>query len=391
MPREKIRFSSLVWAIVLSFLCWTPPALSAPAGLLSNAQSAAIRGAAARGDQGAMYALIFSAISQNPEQTAGIVGEAVSLVPEHRDAILSTVGAAFPAEAGRFAGVSAAAPATSATAAVPVPAPVTPAEPETAATGPDPAAVATSEAAPTAEVGDAALETAEAAATADMPAEPLPLWSGEGELGAAHNSGNTKNDSIRAAGKLAWAPGQWENEARVTYTFFNDSGQTTERRLVASAGPRYNITDRFFAWGNVRYVDDKNDGFQWTLTESAGPGYRVFNRDDLKLTVSAGPGLQQTREKQDDGGDLKNEAVAVGIVDFEWTFVENATLSNRFGVTSGAERTRLDNLSALTLKIYGDLAARLSYEVRHDTSPGADKKKTDTTGLASIVYSFESN
>jgi putative salt-induced outer membrane protein len=388
MPREKIRLSSLAWAIVLSFLCWTPPALSAPTGILSNAQSAAIQAAAARGDQAAMYALIFSAIAQNPERTAGIVEEAVSLIPEHRDAILATFGAAFPAQAGQLAGQAA-----DATAAVPVPAPETPTEPKTAAAGPDPAAVPTTEAAPTAEVGDAALETAEsvAEAEANLPSEPPPLWSGEAEVGAAHNSGNTKNDSIRGGAKLVWAPGRWENEARASYTFFNDSGETTERRFVASGGPRYNITDRFFAWGNVRYVDDKNDGFQWTLTEAAGPGYRVLNRDDLKLTVSAGPGLQQTREKQDDGGDLNNEAVAVGIVNFEWTFVENATFSNHFGITSGAERTRLDNMSALTLKVFGDLAARLSYEVRHDTSPGADKNKTDTTGLASIVYSFETD
>lgn len=29
----------------------------------------------------------------------------------------------------------------------------------------------------------------------------------------------------------------------------------------------------------------------------------------------------------------------------------------------------------LTMRIFGDLAARLSYEVRHDTSPGDDNKR----------------
>jgi len=249
----------------------------------------------------------------------------------------------------------------------------------------------TAEAAPPADVGDAVIETAESAADEESDAEQVALWSGEAELGAAHNTGNTKNDSVRAGGKLVWAPGNWENELKASYNWYNDSGRTTERRFVTSARPLYNITDRVFGWGLARYVDDKNDGFQWTLTEAVGPGYRLLNSKDLNLTVAIGPGLQQTREKQDEGGNLNNEVVGVGLVNFDWTIAENTTFSNDFGITAGAKRTRIDNLTALTLKIFGDLAARLSYEFRHDTSPGDDKKKTDTTGLASIVYSFEAN
>ncbi len=358
---------------------------------ISPQQSTAIRAAAERGDPGAMYALIFSAISQQPGKTADIVAEAIMLVPEHRDAILATVGAAFPAVAGQFAEPAPAPPPATVTAGAAAPTAAAPSPAPTTAPSPDLAEMTAIEPPPAADVGDAALETAESAADLDVTSEPLPLWSGEAEVGAANNTGNTKNTSVKASGELLWAPGKWENLLKASYNFYNDSGRTTERRFVTSLRPRYNITDRFFGWGSVRYVDDKNDGFQWTLTEAVGPGYRVLNSDDLKLTVSVGPGLQQTREKQDDGGDLNNEVVGVGIVDFEWTLVENVIFSNDFGITSGAERTRIDNLTALTLKVFGDLAARLSYEVRHDTAPGDDKNTTDTTGLASIVYSFEAN
>ncbi len=367
---------------VLAFLCWTTTILSAAVGALSNTQSTAIRGAADRDDTGAMYALIFSAISQQPERTADIVAEAMELVPERRDAILATVGTAFPAVASQFTEPAPTPPeaAVAAPASMPTPIPV-----------PDPAEVTAIDPPPVADLGDAAIETAEAAADDASQAEQVPLWSGEGELGAAHNTGNTKNDSLRLGAQLVWAPGNWENRLKASYNLLNDSGTTTERRFVTSARPLYNITDRFFGLGYVRYVDDKNDGFQWILTEAVAPGYRLLNSDDLKLDVAAGPGMQQTREKQDDGGNLNNEVVGVGFMNFEWIITENTKFTNNFGITSGAERTRLDNVTALTLKVFGDLAARLSYEVRHDTAPGDDAKKTDTTGLASIVYSFEAN
>jgi putative salt-induced outer membrane protein len=49
---------------------------------------------------------------------------------------------------------------------------------------------------------------------------------------------------------------------------------------------------------------------------------------------------------------------------------------------------QLDNTTALTLKIVDNFAARVSYEVRHDTDPGDDADKTDTTAKASLVYGF---
>lgn len=371
---------------------------AAPVEPLSPSQSAAIRGAADRGDRGAMYALIFSAISQKPGQTSDILAEVVRLVPEQRETILSTVGTAFPAQAAEFATIppppastgTAATAAAGAAATAAAAAAASPARP-TAVEAPELDPDLFDETAPPSSVEDSVLETAEAAADTVYGDGSLPLWSGEGQLGAANNTGNTKNTSLRVGAEVVWAPGKWENQAKASYNFYNDNDETTERRLVASVRPLYNITERFFGWSSVRYVDDKNDGFEWTLTEALGPGYRLLNRSDLRLAVSAGPGLQQTQEKEDDGGNLNNEVVGVGVVNFEWTFVENATFSNNFGITAGAERTRVDNVTALTLKVFGDLAARLSYEVRHDTAPGDDKKKTDTTGLASIVYNFEAN
>jgi len=62
--------------------------------------------------------------------------------------------------------------------------------------------------------------------------------------------------------------------------------------------------------------------------------------------------------------------------------------TNNFGTSGNSKRVQLDNTTALTLTIVDRLSARLSYEVRHDTDPGDDAKKTDTTAKASLVCGF---
>jgi hypothetical protein len=74
-----------------------------------------------------------------------------------------------------------------------------------------------------------------------------------------------------------------------------------------------------------------------------------------------------------------------------WQFLENSKISNNFRITGCSERVQFDTVSALTMKVYKNLAAQLSYEVRYKSVPGGDDTdKTDTSAKAPVVYSFGS-
>jgi putative salt-induced outer membrane protein len=316
-------------ALLFALLC-AGPTLSATNAGLTDADEIAVNEAVARDNLPAIYKVIFAAIAGAPEQTSAIVDEAVRLAPNHSDAIVNTASAAFPEYAEHFA-----------------------------AAGDD--------------------------AAAEQDKSP---WSGEAEIGNLYQSGNSPLDTISASGKLIYQKGNWENKFALSYNYVNDSGTTTTRRFVAGNQTKYTLSERWYATSRLRFVDDKDDGFQWQTFELVRPGYRIFDTEKFRLSVEAGPGLRQARERSVDGGSVNNDLVGWAATDLAWQIIERVEFTNNFGTSGDSKRVQLDNKTALTLTIVDRLSARPSYEVRHDTDPGDDAKKTDTTAKASLVYGF---
>ena len=48
----------------------------------------------------------------------------------------------------------------------------------------------------------------------------------------------------------------------------------------------------------------------------------------------------------------------------------------------------VNSTSSLSAKLFGPLAAKLSYAVQYESEPPEGRRTTDTTGRASLVYSF---
>lgn len=227
--------------------------------------------------------MIFAAIANAPEQTAAIVDEAVRLAPNHRNAIVNTASAAFPGYAEKFAAAG----------------------------------------------GEAAAE------------EEKSPWSGEAEIGGLYQTGNSPLDTITASGELLYQKGDWENEFALSYNFVNDSDTMTTRRFVARNQTKYSLSERLYATSRLRFVDDKDDGFQWQTFELAGPGYRIIDTDKLKLSVEAGPGLRQARERSADGGSVNNDLVGWAATDLAWQFTEGIKFTNSFGITGNSKWAQL--------------------------------------------------
>jgi hypothetical protein len=224
----------LLLTVLLVVSLWTGAALSATNGGLTDADATAVAEAVAHNDLPALYKIIFAAIANDPEQAPAIVDEAARLAPNYREAIVNTASAAFPKYARQFA----------------------------------------------------------AAGERAAPAEEKSPWSGEVQLGGLYQTGNSPLDTATAAAKLGYTSGRWENTTGLTYNFVNDSGTTTTRRFVARNQTKYAMSERWYGTTRLRFIDDKDDGFQWQTFELFGPGYRIFDTDTLKLSVEAGPGFR---------------------------------------------------------------------------------------------------
>jgi hypothetical protein len=121
---------------------------------------------------------------------------------------------------------------------------------------------------------------------------------------------------------------------------------------------------------------------------AAAGGEAAAEEENSPWSGEAGPGFRQACERSQDGGSVSNDLVGWAATDLAWQITEDTKFINNFGGTGNSKRVQLDNTTALTLKIVDNFAARLSYEVRHDTDPGDDAGKTDTAAKASLVYGF---
>ncbi|MEQ8195286.1 MAG: DUF481 domain-containing protein, partial [Rhodospirillales bacterium] len=306
--------------------------------------------AAAAGDLTRLKLAVVMAIAENPANVRGIVGDAVGRAPQFRDEIATAAAEAFPVFENRIVAAAGTAPSPAGKPARQNRAPV-------AATG----------------------------KKTDATKKPG-KWSGEVSLGGSRATGNTETEQVNAAAKVVHKSAPWLSTLRFKYDFASDSGGINTQRLEAKGDTEYGFTERFFAFGLLEYVDDKFSGLEYDFTQAAGVGYKLIKTKAVDFKVSAGPGFRISKRR--DTGETDVEPVARGNANFEWRLSESATLNNDTAITWGTERTITENTTALTMKIIERLAGRLSYEVRHNSEPGADAKKTDTLTKAALVYNF---
>lgn len=314
--------------------------------------------AAARTDSPAdMNLALVQAIAANPRRVDDLVAFATAQAPGHRDSMVSAAAAAFPAFAPRI---------------------------RSAATG----------------TGGASARSASATASAAAPAQSAAInsaalpataadkgkWSGEIDVGGSRATGNTESEQVNAALKIGYASGPWESTANVSYDFAKDSGEINTQRLRVGGNTKYRFTDRFFAYGLIDYDDDRFSGFNYELTQSGGLGYRPIHTDEWEVEVSAGPALRISERK--DNGEQDVEPGVRGDLRIAWNITEDSSLTNTSSVTWGQERMMMENTTALTMKVIGQLSGRLSYNIRHNTDVPQGTDGTDTLTKASLVYAF---
>ena len=244
-----------------------------------------------------------------------------------------------------------------------------------------------------------AKERAAAAKTAEreaiLTAGALVLWSGEGELGGFQSSGNSDTIGVSASLKLQREGIDWSHRLRVRLDYQRQNGTTSREQVLAAYEPRWQFDPAVFAYGLAQYERNRLQGVDARYSVSGGLGYRVIDRDDLSLSVKAGPAYRVT-----DYTDERMEKSLAGLValDFDWQIFDRLTLTqdtNALAETGGeatvffdGSNTTLNLITGLDFKVSDNLRARMSYQVDYDSDPPVGKVSTDTLTRATLIYGF---
>ena len=235
----------------------------------------------------------------------------------------------------------------------------------------------------------------------DAPEAP-PAWTGEGSLTAGNTTGNTETTDFGVGLKLAHDGGKWRQSGELSADYGETDGEETRNRIFGALqvdrkfdGPRWS------AYGRASHEIDEFSGFDNRTFLGAGLGYQALDSESTKWRLEGGPGYKIDKVASQTLADTpvvgettiipstteESFAFRAGS-QFSHAFNESVTLTNDTSALYADVSTQFQNTIALNAKLWNDLSARLSYDVRHDTDPPLGVEQTDTATRFSLVYAF---
>lgn len=220
-------------------------------------------------------------------------------------------------------------------------------------------------------------------------------WSGRGQIGAFHTSGNSDNTGVTLSLALNRSGIDWTHRLRATADYQRSNGRTSREQLLVAYEPRYQIRQDLFGYALAQYESDRFQGFDSRYSVSGGLGYKLIDSKTAQLSVKAGPSWRRVDYLD---GTSDNAFGALAGMDFDWQLADRLKLTqdaNLVADTGGSAAIFVDSTSTSVLlttgleaKVSDALSTRLSYTVDYDSNPPIGAVSTDTQSRFTLVYGF---
>jgi putative salt-induced outer membrane protein len=216
--------------------------------------------------------------------------------------------------------------------------------------------------------------------------QPPNTWQGEGELGFSSTSGNTESENLNASLGLSRQAENWKHSISLEAFRAKTDGETTVDLVELRERSEYGLSERSYAYGQLRYQDDEFSGYDYQATVTVGAGSRLLEGEKHRLDASAGVGVRRVKDSA--SGDSDDEGIVGADLLYEYIISETASLSERLLVEAGDDNTYSESETALATRINGALSAKISYLVKHNSEVPPGIEKTDRFVTVSLVYGF---
>ncbi len=256
---------------------------------------------------------------------------------------------------------------------------------------------ATSTELPPVEASTAALATQDAAAATD------PKWTGDVNLGATLNTGNTENVTVAASMdaelkrqkdrhsvNLFWSFGETKIKAPGTPT----ATAITERKLGALYQYDYFVNDKTYYFGRAAANSDKLAKLDLRWLAGGGVGHQFRDEEDFKLSGEAG--LVYINENYEEplpptpSADSEGISLTLGY-DVVKTLTETTVFEQHTQIypslkDSSDVYARVD--SQLKIKMTETMNARLQWILQWDNTPAPGLRSVDNQFIAGLSWGF---
>lgn len=211
------------------------------------------------------------------------------------------------------------------------------------------------------------------------------LWSGNADLGYSASDGNSETQNLNAAANVKYLKDLWTHSLRLNAVREDDNGATKAERYEVGYKAQRALSDISYLFGNLAYERDEFGGVFERTSQTVGYGRTLLQDEIQRLEAEIGVGARQSELQ--DGTEEEDAIVRLGST-YERILSESATFNQGLIVEAGEENTYVESITALKLRINGNLYAKMSYTVKHNDTVPVGTEETDTYTAVSLSYEF---
>lgn len=238
-----------------------------------------------------------------------------------------------------------------------------------------------------------AMESKPAQQTAQAPVapvEPAPApapvkWSGRGDLGGFHTSGNTDSFGITVGAVIKRSGAAWSHQVRLRGDYQESEGRTSREYLNAAYQSDWTISDQHYALGILEYERDVLAGLDHRSTSSLGLGWRAVREQNVAISLEAGPAY---RKEWTRSGIERSSLAGRGALTSSWQLNDKVRLSNNMELVAEEDSNTIRAITGLQAKLTSRISSQISYDLRYQDRPLLGKEETDTVTRIGLTYDF---
>ncbi len=213
-------------------------------------------------------------------------------------------------------------------------------------------------------------------------------WLGEASLAGSKTTGNTDTTDIGFGLKLDKVGETWTHKFTAAADLGEADDETNKKRYNLGYQIDRHLNDRLYVYGNADYFSDDFGAFQEGYFVGTGLGYKAIVEGPITWNLEAGLGYREQQAQGTEGARF-DELAGRAFSDLDWVLNDNVSAYNDTEVTYASSNTNIWNEIGITAQIAGNLAARTSFRVEHNTDVAIGIEKTDTITRVGIVYTMK--
>ncbi|MFN0047399.1 MAG: YdiY family protein [Sphingorhabdus sp.] len=218
------------------------------------------------------------------------------------------------------------------------------------------------------------------------PPSPPPIkWSGRGDLGGFHTSGNTDSFGITVGAVIKRTSASWSHQIRLRGDYQESEGRTSREYLNAAYQSDWTIGERNYALGIVEYERDVLAGLDHRATSSLGLGWRIVREPNVAISLEAGPAFRQEWTRS---GIERSNLAGRGALTSSWQINDKVRLSHNMELVAEEDSNTVRAITGLQAKLTGRISSQISYDLRYQDRPLSGTEDTDTVTRIGLTYDF---